>query len=163
MFECVVLLALCLDYVNSDQPLTLWVPQKNSLNGNEFLKRLSVQSDVDIIFGRNRLMFNADGPVLAMYPSVEDLGTIVGSRGITALCVVQWVDSLKICDNAISGGHEKKIVVRRLLQLHDKGIDLPGDAMAEWVAAHGWSEKNCKKLKEYAEKINKGIRPRYNA
>lgn len=152
-------------------------------------------------------MFNADGPVLAMYPSVEDLGTIVGSRGITALCVVQWVDSLKIwiqetkaevlteeslnndlswneeelsllpevvqglehitkmvnCDNAISGGHEKKIVVRRLLQLHDKGIDLPGDAMAEWVAAHGWSEKNCKKLKEYAEKINKGIRPRYNA
>lgn len=204
---CHKALRWCLDYVNSDQPLTLWVPQKNSLNGNEFLKRLSVQSDVDIIFGRNRLMFNADGPVLAMYPSVEDLGTIVGSRGITALCVVQWVDSLKIwiqetkaevlteeslnndlswneeelsllpevvqglehitkmvnCDNAISGGHEKKIVVRRLLQLHDKGIDLPGDAMAEWVAAHGWSEKNCKKLKEYAEKINKGIRLRYNA
>ena len=204
---CHKALRWCLDYVNSDQPLTLWVPQKNSLNGNEFLKRLSVQSDVDIIFGRNRLMFNADGPVLAMYPSVEDLGTIVGSRGITASCVVQWVDSLKIwiqetkaevlteeslnndlswneeelsllpevvqglehitkmvnCDNAISGGHEKKIVVRRLLQLHDKGIDLPGDAMAEWVAAHGWSEKNCKKLKEYAEKINKGIRPRYNA
>ena len=93
---CHKALRWCLDYVNSDQPLTLWVPQKSTLNGNEFFKQLSLQNGVNTIFGRNSYIFNANGPVLAAYPRVEDLGTIVGSRGITALCVVQWVDSLKI-------------------------------------------------------------------
>lgn len=204
---CHKALRWCLDYVNSDQPLTLWVPQKSTLNGNEFFKQLSLQNGVNTILGRNSYIFNANGPVLAAYPRVEDLGTIVGSRGITALCVVQWVDSLKIwiqetkaevlteeradndssrdeeesllapeirqaleymdmmvnCNNAISGGYEKKIVIRQLLKLHDEGIYLPGNEMAEWVASRGWKGENCSKLREYAEKINNGIRPRYNA
>ncbi|MFZ3476462.1 hypothetical protein ACMEZ4_01775 [Bifidobacterium adolescentis] len=204
---CRKALRWCLDYANDEQRLTLWMPQKKTLNENEFLRNLSLQSGVNTIYGRNDHIFNADGPVLAMYPQVEDLGIIVGSRGITALCVVQWVDSFKIwiqetsaevltqrnsdddscsnddevfltpeivkelqyvdstvnCNNAISGGYEKKIVIRQLLKLHDEGIVLPSDAMMEWVASHGWSKKNCKKLKEYAEKINDGIRPRYDA
>lgn len=183
------------------------MPQKSTLSGDEFFKQLSSQIGVNTISGRNSYIFNADGPVLAAYPRVEDLGTIVGSRGITALCVVRRVDSLKIwiqetkaevlteeradndssrdeeesllapeirqaleymgmmvnCNNAISGGYEKKIVIRQLLKLHDEGIYLPGNEMAEWVASRGWKGENCSKLREFAAKINNGIRPRYNA
>ena len=197
----------CLDHANNGQRLTLWVPQKSTLNKSRFLKNLSSQSGVNTVFGLDSYIFNADGPALAMYPRVEDLGAIAGSLGITALCVVQWVDSLRIwiqetgaeiltgggsdddsfwnaeessltpeivqglqhidlmvnCNNTISGGYEKKIVVRQLLKLYDEGIDLPGDAMAEWACIPWLERENCGQLREYAKKINNDIRPRYNA
>lgn len=63
-------------------------------------------------------------------------------------------------NNTISAGYEKDIVVRALLRLHDQGVELPSQEMKEWAAAHGWRGDNPKRLAEFAERINKGARPR---
>lgn len=63
-------------------------------------------------------------------------------------------------NNTISAGHEKAMVVRTLLKLHDDGLRLPAQQMKEWAAAHGWSGDNPKRLAAYADRINEGPRPR---
>lgn len=76
---------------------------------------------------------------------------------------LQHIDLMVNCNNAIPGGYEKKVVVRQLLKLHDEGIDLLGDAMAEWACIPWLERENYGQLREYAKKINNDIRPRYNA
>ncbi|OKL46228.1 hypothetical protein [Boudabousia marimammalium] len=63
-------------------------------------------------------------------------------------------------NNSILGGYNKKYVVAALLELHDAGFILPPGRLAEWAAAHGWGGENPKRLKELANKINGGVRPR---
>lgn len=192
----------CSQYMASGQHLVLWVAQKNILRNNDFLVYLSNHPRVEVVTGRGSGFFVANGPVLAMYPRVEELGTIMGASGITALCVVRWDYSLSTwikevnatilhkaenwkfadqsdCDlnhtiiealqqmtdlvnhnNTIAAGYEKKVVVLHLLRLHDEGVALPSATMVEWAAAHGWREKNVKKLGEYIDQINSGVRPR---
>lgn len=75
--------------LDEEHHTTLWVPQKNILNNNEFLKLLSNDEDVHIVTGKEGRIYEAHGPVLAMYPESADLGKITYGRGVTALCIVQ--------------------------------------------------------------------------
>lgn len=75
--------------LDEEQYITLWVPQKNILNNNEFLKSLSNDEEVNIVTGKEGGIYKAHGPVLAMYPESADLGKITYGRVITALCIVQ--------------------------------------------------------------------------
>ncbi|NEG54809.1 hypothetical protein [Bifidobacterium platyrrhinorum] len=191
----------CNKYLKSGQHLTLWVAQKNILGNNKFLIRLSQHPQVDVVVARGSGYFASYGPVLAMYPRVGELGTIMATSGMTALCVVRWENSLSTWiketgaevlheagwkfpvednselnpeileelknitlvinhNNTIAAGFEKKIVVTRLLRLHDDGVVLPRGVMMEWAAAHGWRGKNVDTLGEYVDKINAGVRPR---
>lgn len=82
--------------LDEEQHITLWVPQKNILNNNKFLKSLSSDEDVNIVTGKEGCMYKAHGPVLAMYPESADLGKITYGKGVTALCIVQGlVDPLE--------------------------------------------------------------------
>ena len=196
-----IALEWCCRHMGHGQSLTLWVTQKNILRNNGFLSRLSVAPRVKVETGRGINFFAANGPVLAMYPRIEDLGTIMSASGITALCVIRWNDGLSTWiqetkaeilhdagwdlvdsneaaltpdvletlrsitlvlnhNNTITEGYEKKIVVTRLLRLHDNGVALPKKEMMEWASANGWRGKNVEELGNYVDKINNGVRPR---
>lgn len=104
----------CASQLHSGETLTLWVSQKGILRNNAFLARLSNDQTVNIVTGRGYGFYVADGPVLAMYPRVDELGTIVSAAGITALCVVRWSDRLTVWSREVNAEI-----------LHDAGFDYP--------------------------------------
>ena len=86
---CNAALQWCAKYLQSGQYLTLWTPEKRTLRNNTFLKSLSQKNRVKSTTLRE-YAYQANGPVLAMYPNPEDLGYVVNGSGITALVIVTW-------------------------------------------------------------------------
>ena len=82
-------------HVREGQRLTLWVPQKRTLNNNEFLRDLANREGRDLTIAVGKDVYRVNGPVLAMYPDAEDLAYPAGARGVTALAVVQWSSPLE--------------------------------------------------------------------
>lgn len=76
-------------HVREGQQLTLWVPQKNTLNNNEFLRDLAKREGQDLTIAAGKNVYRVNGPVLAMYPDPDDLAYPAAARGVTALAVVQ--------------------------------------------------------------------------
>lgn len=72
-----------------DKSITLWVPKKKMVNNNHFLQEVRSTQDVQVFSGYEDDFFEANGPVLAMYPRVDDLGKVIGALRITALCLVR--------------------------------------------------------------------------
>lgn len=66
-------------------------------------------------------------------------------------------------NNSVSGGFEKRDVVRSLNRMRDKGILPDPKAATEWTAAHGWHSDNPKRFGEMVEKAAAGrsFRSRY--
>ncbi|WP_216389246.1 hypothetical protein [Arcanobacterium phocae] len=89
---CAVALKWTVGHLNAGEKLTVWVPQKRTLNANDFLIRLAKRRDIDIVTPREGF-YGANGPVLAMYPSSTELGEITSANGITALAIVRWADN----------------------------------------------------------------------
>ena len=83
------------DHLQEGQHLTVWVSQKSVLTANSFFRDLTSERGVHVAVGRGGGYFHANGPVLALYADADGLGKITSSRGITALCVVQWADQLQ--------------------------------------------------------------------
>lgn len=81
-------------YVREGQQLTLWVPQRNTLNSNEFLRDLAKREGRDLAIAAGKNVYRVNGPVLAMYPLVDELAYPAGAEGVTALAVVRWSDPL---------------------------------------------------------------------
>ncbi|WP_036368013.1 hypothetical protein [Mobiluncus curtisii] len=90
---CAAALKWTARHLNPGQHLTVWVPQKRTLQANDFLIRLAKRRDIDIVTPREGF-YGANGPVLAMYPNSSELGEITSVSGITALAIVQWADNL---------------------------------------------------------------------
>lgn len=200
-------LSWLLEQKKHDEELTLWVPLKATLRNNDFLIDLARYEGRGLRIIAKDEVHHANGPVLAMYPDVENLAYVTAAAGISALAVVQWVDQLETWiqevnaevlhqleldddlpdygegpepelvaavvegldritrainhNNTIAGsGYEKDVTVRTLLQLHDRGFQLPAKRMAEWAVAHGWQHDNPKELINWVKKINSGTRPR---
>lgn len=63
-------------------------------------------------------------------------------------------------NNTVSAGYEKDEVVGSFLALHDAGYRLEGDLLRGWAVANGWSGDNARQLQDYAERIERGSRPR---
>lgn len=87
-------LTWCLEQMTEGEKLTVWIPQKNTLHNNSFLERLSQNRQVILETGRGGGLYRAKGPVLAFYPDATELADICATRGMTALAVVTWFDSL---------------------------------------------------------------------
>ena len=82
-------------HVQEGQQLTLWVPQKNTLNNNEFLRNLAKREGQDLAIAAGKNVSRVNGPVLAMYPDPGNLAYPATARGVTALAVVQWSSPLE--------------------------------------------------------------------
>lgn len=77
------------------EELTLWVPQKSTLGTNDFLINLARFEGRRLrIIARNEV-YRVSGPVLVMYPDVENLAYVTAADGISALAVVQWAGRLE--------------------------------------------------------------------
>ena len=81
-------------HVREGQQLTLWVPQKNTLNNNEFLRDLAKREGRDLTIAAGKNVYRVNGPVLAMYPDPDNLAYTAAAYGVTALAVVQWSSPL---------------------------------------------------------------------
>lgn len=77
------------------EELTLWVPQKSTLRSNDFLIDLARFEGRGLRIIAKNEVYRASGPVLAMYPDVENLAYVTAADGISALAVVQWADRLE--------------------------------------------------------------------
>lgn len=60
-------------------------------DANPFISQLISHEQVNHVTSQTHI-FSAYGPVLAMYPSVIDLGDIMRATGTTALCVIRGDD-----------------------------------------------------------------------
>lgn len=83
-----------LERKKDNEEVTLWVVQKRILGINEFLKDLSRYEGRGLKIVVKDPIYQANGPVLSMYPDVKNLSYSTGAKGITALAVVQWADKL---------------------------------------------------------------------
>nr|WP_303770041.1 hypothetical protein [Schaalia odontolytica] len=81
-------------HVREGQQLMLWVPQKNILNNNEFLRALAKREGQDLTIAAGKNVYRVNGPVLAMYPDPDNLAYTAAAHGVTALAVVQWSSPL---------------------------------------------------------------------
>lgn len=74
--------------------LTLFVPLKESLRNGRLLQRWSSSyRDVDVVTSRGGGFIGSAGPILAVWPDMEDLGKIAGAGSyVRALCVAAWVE-----------------------------------------------------------------------
>ena len=77
------------------EELTLWVPLKPTLRNNDFLIQLARYEGRGLKIIAKDEVHCANGPVLAMYPDVENLAYVTAAAGISALAVVQWADRLE--------------------------------------------------------------------
>lgn len=80
-------------HLSGEQQITVWVSLKRILRNNDFLTHISKKKDIKIVTPREGF-YQANGPVLAMYPDSNELADITNANGITALAVVQWADNL---------------------------------------------------------------------
>lgn len=83
-------------HMKDGEELTLWVVQKRVLDSNDFLRNLVKYEGKGLKIVFKVPIYRANGPVLVMYPNIENLAYSTGAEGITALAVVQWVDQLEI-------------------------------------------------------------------
>ncbi|ATU20700.1 hypothetical protein [Bifidobacterium choerinum] len=74
-----------------DEPLTVWTHTKKGADANPFISQLISHEQVNHVTSQPHI-FSAYGPVLAMYPTVIDLGNIMRATGTTALCVIRGDD-----------------------------------------------------------------------
>lgn len=86
---CIAAFRWCCSHLQGNQFLTLWTPQKRTLRSNLFLESVASDRRVKSTTPRDGI-YRADGPVLAMYPHPDDLGSVVDGTGITALAMVTW-------------------------------------------------------------------------
>lgn len=125
------------DHMEEGQHLTVWVSQKSVLTANSFVRDLTSEPGVQVAVGRGGGYFHANGPVLALYAHADDLGKITSSRGITALCVVQWADRLQtwVRETGASVLHELDLdpADRELFGIKE-AVDLPPQVVEELEA-----------------------------
>jgi hypothetical protein len=64
--------------------------------------------------------------------------------------------------NNLAGALDRRDAVAVLQTLHDGGHELAADQIYEWALIHGWPSRGADRLREMAEKIARGVRPRLN-
>lgn len=84
-----------LNHMQTGEKLTIWVAQKRVLGNNDFLRKLSKYEGRGLTIVTKNPIHRANGPVLVMYPDVDNLAYSTSAQGITALAVVQWTDKLE--------------------------------------------------------------------
>lgn len=83
----------CAAHMEEGDSLTLFVPLKSSLQHSDFLRALSSYRDVNVVTSRGTSFISSSGPVLAVWPDMDDLGKITRSGNrVRALCVAAWVE-----------------------------------------------------------------------
>lgn len=102
-------------HVREGQRLTLWVPQKRTLNNNEFLRDLAKREGRDLTIAVGKDVYRVNGPVLAMYADPDDLAYPAAAHGVTALVVVQCSSPLDTWAKEVNAEvvHTFKPVVER--------------------------------------------------
>lgn len=81
----------CVDRMEDGDVLTLFVPLKSSLRNSHLLQKWSSYRDVDVITSRGASFVRSNGPLLAVWPNMDDLGKITQSGNrMRALCVAAW-------------------------------------------------------------------------
>jgi hypothetical protein len=83
-----------LGHKGADEELTLWVKAQGTLEANDFLRELSRYKGNGLNIAVGKYIHRVKGPVLAMYPLVDELAYPAGAEGVTALAVVRWSDPL---------------------------------------------------------------------
>lgn len=64
--------------------------------------------------------------------------------------------------NNLAGTLDRRDAIAVLEALYDGGYQLVADQIYEWAIINGWPERGADRLRELAEKISKGARPRLN-
>lgn len=124
------LLRWCLGQLSEGEVLTVWVSQKSILSNNEFLSQFSQNPSIDIITSRGFLgMHRANGPVIAFYPSPNELSEFNDIQGMTALGVVSGSHPLNIWSHEIGA----VCIGERLISDSDDGVDSPLSAQAKTI------------------------------
>ena len=67
---------------------------QGTLEANDFLRELSRYKGNGLNIAVGKYIHRVKGPVLAMYPLVDELAYPAGAEGVTALAVVRWSDPL---------------------------------------------------------------------
>lgn len=81
----------CCAHQRPDERLTVWTHTKKGADANETVSRLLSYNDVNHATLQSH-HFAAYGPILAMYPTVVELGGIMRATGATAVCVIRGDD-----------------------------------------------------------------------
>jgi hypothetical protein len=77
----------CAARMDSGDVVTLYVPLKSSLRNSALLQKWSAYRDVEVVTSRGSTVIRS-GPVLAVWPDMDDLGKIARNGGrVRALCV----------------------------------------------------------------------------
>lgn len=97
--SCSVAIQWLKSHMQPNDQFTLWVPHKENLTNNNFLKRLRGYPSIKIV--TTHRVLNPNGVVLAMYPSIEKLAYVTGGQGTRALAVVESTDNLDIWANEV--------------------------------------------------------------
>jgi hypothetical protein len=93
----------CVNRMEDGDVLTLFVPLKSSLRNSQLLQTWSTYRDVDVVTSRGSSFVGSPGPVLAVWPDMDDLGKVTRSDNrVRALCVAAWVRGL---DPPMGGGN----------------------------------------------------------
>ena len=83
----------CVDHMEEGDTLTLFVPLKSSLRDSDLLRQWASYRDVDVVTSRGTSFIHSSGPILAVWPDMDDLGKITRSGNrVRALCVAAWVE-----------------------------------------------------------------------
>lgn len=118
-------MAAALDWLlnqqKEDEELTLWVPLKSILRNNEFLIKLARYKDLRIVAKDE--VHRANGPVLAMYPDVENLAYITAAVGVSALAVVQWTDQFETWAKEVNAEVLHKLDLEDDLSDYGEGLE----------------------------------------
>ena len=187
--------------VQRGERILVWAPGQQNIRGNSSLAAFAKRPGVEVETPRARFSDWRGGPVLACWPSRDDLARIVQRDGITALCVLGWnnqdvsawaahaepeflsakvaepppaptrldpvvVEALKDLTamvnhaNGLAGPYDHRDAVRTLNTLRAGGYALDGEAMFGWAVARDWPASGAKRLRELADKMQSGTRPR---
>ncbi|MGN7227394.1 hypothetical protein ACTHQW_13740 [Dietzia maris] len=90
-----------LDHVSENsKDAVLWAPQKQSLRGNQLAQRIAAMPGVRTATGRGSTYHGSRGPVLALWPDIDELATIC-HYGASALAVVMWGEPFRLWANEV--------------------------------------------------------------
>lgn len=85
-------IAWALSQVKRGHRVLVWAPGKQNIRGNSSIAAFTKRPGVKVETPRARFSDWQGGPVLACWPSAEDLAQLVTRDGVTALCVLGWND-----------------------------------------------------------------------
>ena len=189
-----------LSQVHRGDRVLVWAPGQQNIRGNSSVAEFTKRPGVEVETPRARSSAWQRGPVLACWPSAEDLAQLAQRAEVTALCVLGWndkdvsawiayaepdflspgvdvparpsrldpmvvealVDLTGMVNhaNGLAGVFDHRDAVRILTTLRAGGYNFDGEAMFGWAVVHEWPAPAARRLRDLADKIQMGIRPR---